>query len=94
MQRRVRRDGITGSLRAIAKRRRDDELALAANLHAKHALIPSLDDLSRAEGEAERLVAVHGRSVEHSTVVERPRVKHVHRVAVLRHRPRAHDEVP
>ena len=62
-QRGVRRYDAAGAARAIAELGRDDESALAANLHGGDALIPAGDDLMFAEGELERLVAVD-RAVE------------------------------
>ena len=46
--------------RAVAKRRGDDQRALAADLHRHHALIPALDHLADADRERERLPAVDG----------------------------------
>src|SRR3954447_20958385 len=57
-QRRVRRDHTAGAAAAIAERRRNDERALAADLHAGDALIPAGDHLAAAEHERERLVAI------------------------------------
>ena len=45
---------------AVAEVRRDDEPAAAADLHARHALVPAGDDLAGAERERERLAAVPG----------------------------------
>src|SRR5207249_7548174 len=54
----VGRDDAAGAARPVTECRRDDELALAADLHAGHALVPALDDHAGAELERERLVAV------------------------------------
>src|ERR1044071_2729263 len=62
-QRRVRRDDTAGAARAVAELGRDDEGALAAALHAGDTLVPALDDLAAAQGEAEGLAAVD-RAVE------------------------------
>ncbi len=69
MQRCVRRNR-THARRSVAKLRRDDEFALAADFHARHTEIPSLDYPPRAEHEAEWSVAMLRRSVKHRTVVE------------------------
>ncbi len=47
------------SVAAVAEVRRDDESALAADLHAGHALVPALDDSAGAERKGERLAVVH-----------------------------------
>src|SRR5450432_788041 len=60
-ERRVRRDRATGATRAVAERRRDDEHARAAFLHALNALVPAADDHAAAELELERIVAVLAR---------------------------------
>src|SRR5436305_13276360 len=60
---RVRRDVRAGAARAVAQRRRDDQLALAADLHPHHPLVPPLDDGVAAEDEHERLAAL-ARAVE------------------------------
>ena len=44
--------------RAIAQVGRDRQLALAADLHRRETLIPSLDYLARAKPKAERLTTV------------------------------------
>src|SRR4051794_12955928 len=62
-QRRVRRDHTAGAAAAVAERRRNDERALAADLHAGDPLIPAGDHLAAAEHERERLVAI-ARAVE------------------------------
>src|SRR5688572_13967492 len=61
-ERRVRRDEAAArAARAVAEVRRDRELALAADLHAGDALVPTGDDLARADGERERLAAIERR---------------------------------
>src|SRR5262249_35490301 len=67
---------------AVAEFRRDDELALAADLHPGDALVPALDDLAGAEVELERLAAVEA-AVELLAVLERGGVVHRHAVALL-----------
>src|SRR3978361_2178791 len=62
-QRGARRDVVAGAARAIAQIRRDDQRALAADMHGGDALVPALDHLALAEGEGERLVPVE-RAVE------------------------------
>src|SRR6516164_5835489 len=52
-----------GTARAVAELRWDDQRALAADLHAGHALVPTGDDLLGAERELEGLTAVE-RAVE------------------------------
>ena len=59
-QRRVRRDHAAGTARAVAELRRDDQRALAADLHRGDALVPAGDDTALADGEFERLVAIDG----------------------------------
>src|SRR5260370_32584547 len=54
----VRRDDAGRAPGAVAQSGRDDELALAADLHAGHALVPALDDPTGAELKGERLAAV------------------------------------
>src|SRR5579871_6635297 len=60
-QRRVRRNDAAGAARAIAERRRDDQRALAANLHGGDALVPAADHVAGADREREWLVAVDRR---------------------------------
>ena len=43
------------SISPVAKFGRDDQLPLAANLHAQHAHVPALDNLPGAQLELERL---------------------------------------
>src|SRR5262245_36943144 len=63
-QRRIRgNEPVLDVAAAVGERRRDHELALAADLHARHALLPALDHVAAAERERERLVAV-ARAVE------------------------------
>src|SRR6266700_1391793 len=62
-QRGIRRDDAARAARAIAELGRDDEGALAADLHGGDALIPTADDLTLADGKLERLTAVE-RTVE------------------------------
>src|SRR5882762_5985511 len=62
-QRRVRRDRAAGAAGAISELRRDDERPLAADLHAREALIPALNHLAGAEFEFEWVVAI-ARAVE------------------------------
>src|SRR3954469_17318487 len=60
-QRRVGRNHAARAARAVAKRRRDDEDARAAFLHALHAFVPAADDHAATELELERIVAVLAR---------------------------------
>src|SRR5258706_4917977 len=59
-QRRVRRDRAAGAAGAVSELRRDDERPLAADLHAREALIPALNHLAGAELELEWVVAIAG----------------------------------
>ncbi|MNT87246.1 hypothetical protein D3C72_2276370 [compost metagenome] len=54
---------------AIGQLRRDVEFALAADLHAHHALVPALDHTAGADDALERLAAFMGR-VENRTVFQ------------------------
>jgi hypothetical protein len=59
----ARRNDATGAARAIAQVRRNDQRALAADMHSGEAFIPALDDLALAEREGKRLAPVE-RAVE------------------------------
>src|SRR6266568_8312785 len=76
-QRRVGRDSAREAARAVAELGRDGELALAAHLHALHALVPALDDLAGAELELEGIAAILA-GVELLAVGEPARVVHGH----------------
>src|SRR6266446_6324168 len=91
-ERGARRNDVAGAAIAVAQVRGDDELALAAHLHGGHALVPALDDAALADGEGERLSAVH-RAVELLAALEPARVMHAHRFARLGPGARALDEV-
>src|SRR3569623_115473 len=71
----VRRDHAAGTARPVGQFRRDGELALAADLHAGHTLVPARDDLAHAELEIERIVAVDA-GVEFLAVGEPASVVH------------------
>src|SRR5262249_2943046 len=60
-QRRVWRDHPACAARAIAERGRNDECALAADLHRGDALVPAGDDLALTDRKLERFVAIDGR---------------------------------
>src|SRR5690242_14022241 len=60
-QRRIRRDDAAGAARAVAELGRDDQRALAADLHGGDAFIPSLDHHAAADLKLERLPAVDRR---------------------------------
>src|ERR1700712_3728558 len=60
-QRLVRTDHAAGAALAVGHRRRDRDLAPAADLHALDALVPALDDLALAEPELEGVATVPGR---------------------------------
>src|SRR6202035_5407839 len=57
-QRGVWRNDAAGAAGAIAELGRNDQRALAADLHGRDAFVPAGDDLVQADLELERLVAV------------------------------------
>src|ERR1022692_2509921 len=57
-QRGVRRNDAAGPAGAIAEGRRDDQRALAADLHAGDAFVPPLDHLALPEREGKRAPAI------------------------------------
>src|SRR4051812_18564605 len=57
-QRRIRRDDAGGAAGAVAELGRDDERALAADLHCGHAFIPARDDALHPDRKFERPAAV------------------------------------
>src|SRR6266404_962410 len=57
-QRRVRRNDAARPARAVAERRRNDQGALAADLHGGDAFIPAGDHLVLPDWKLERLVAI------------------------------------
>src|SRR6185437_10379562 len=62
-------NGTARATRAITKIRRDDQSALAANTHARHAHIPALDHLPAPQIKFERLPTIHA-GVEFGAVGE------------------------
>src|SRR6478672_3953929 len=58
---RIRRNDAAGPTRAVAERGRNDQRALAADIHRGDTLVPARDHLTLADLELERLVAVDGR---------------------------------
>ena len=68
-------------------------IAPAADLHARHALVPAGDDLALAERERERFFAFPRRVELFAALVEDAHVVDGHGVAGLRFRARAHDQV-
>src|SRR5215475_9302437 len=62
-ERRIRRDDAAGAARAVAELGRDDQRALAADLHAGDALVPAGDHATHADRKLERLLAID-RAVE------------------------------
>src|SRR5436190_13740730 len=86
-QRGVGRDHATGAARAIAERGRNDEGALAADLHGGDALVPAGNDPARADRELERLAAID-RAVEFlalgAVLIEPAGVVHHAGLALLR----------
>src|SRR5712671_6009833 len=87
-QRGARRDVAAGAARAIAQVRRNDQRALAADMHGGEAFVPALDDLALAEREGKRLAPVE-RAVELLALLaidEQPAgVIYRHGLAGLRH---------
>src|SRR5438105_7183469 len=61
---------------------RNDELALAAHLHRRHALVPALDHATTPEEKDQRLPSIM-RGVELLSALEPARVVHAHGVARL-----------
>mmetsp|Transcript_17659 Transcript_17659/g.41577 ORF Transcript_17659/g.41577 Transcript_17659/m.41577 type:complete len:92 (+) Transcript_17659:45-320(+) len=53
----IPRDHTPGAAGTIAKRRWDDQVALAANLHPIKPFVPAFDDLTGPEGELNGLAA-------------------------------------
>src|SRR4029450_10757778 len=74
------RDHPAGPALAVPQVSGDDELALAADLHRRHALVPAADHTAPADGELERLTAIE-RAVELRPVLEPPGVVHADRIA-------------
>src|SRR6202161_1402201 len=54
----VRRNDAAGAAAAVAELGRNDQRALAADLHGRDAFVPAGDDLMQADLELERLVAI------------------------------------
>src|SRR5439155_18716853 len=79
---RVRRNIPARSFFSVGELGRNDEFALAADLHADHALIPASDDLSITEDELERLLAIET-AIELGAVGEPTRVVHPDDVVFL-----------
>src|SRR5438876_5921744 len=61
---------------------RNDELALAAHLHRRHALVPALDHATTPEEKDQRLPSIM-RGVKLLSALEPARVVHAHGVARL-----------
>src|SRR5260370_1226042 len=78
----IGRDDAAGALFAVSQVGGNDELALAADLHAGHALVPTLDDAIGAELKRKRPAAIDA-AVELRAVFERAGVVHNDRVARL-----------
>ena len=96
-QRRVRRD-LPGAALRVAELRRDHQLALAADLHARDALVPALDHPARAQLKAERPIA-RARRVEHRAVGQVPGVVDLdvaalHRLGALADHVVGHRDLP
>jgi hypothetical protein len=78
----VRRDGASTAA-AVCPVGLDGQLALLAGAHVEQALVPALDDLALAHGEAQRLAAVV-RGVELAAVaLEGAAVVHLDTIAGL-----------
>ena len=86
-QRGVGRDHPAGAARAIAELGRDDQGALAADLHSGDPLVPAADDLPCPQAEGEGLAAVE-RAVEfgalRAIIVQPAGVMHADLVAFCR----------
>src|SRR5271155_3617812 len=67
-QRGARRDVGAGAARAVAQVRRNDQRALAADMHGGDAFVPALDDLALADREGKRFAPVE-RAVELLTLL-------------------------
>src|SRR5215831_15736280 len=91
-ERRIRRDHARVALRAIGEVRRNPQLALAPNLHPRHAFLPALDYVPRPDLELERLTA--DRAIKLLPVRQPARVVHEHGLPVLRGRAGALADVP
>lgn len=78
----VRRDRAS-TARAIGPIGLDGELPLLSRAHVKQTLVPALDDLALADGEAQGLAAAVG-SVEFGTVRQSSAVVNIDLVASLR----------
>mmetsp|Transcript_13277 Transcript_13277/g.24052 ORF Transcript_13277/g.24052 Transcript_13277/m.24052 type:complete len:208 (+) Transcript_13277:251-874(+) len=63
MQRRTTRDIITGTVLPVPQLRRNDQSSLGTQAQSHDALVPSRNDLSRADGDAEGLAAI-ARTIE------------------------------
>src|SRR4029079_10644598 len=59
-QRGVRRDDAASATRPVTERGRNDQRALAADVHRTDAFVPTRNHLALADLELERLVAVDG----------------------------------
>src|SRR6476469_4571933 len=59
-QRGVRGDDAASATRPVTERRRNDQRALAADVHRTDAFVPARNHLALADLELERLVAVDG----------------------------------
>src|SRR5258708_34060283 len=62
-QRGIWRDDAAGPAGPVTEFGRDDERALAADLHGRHTFIPAADDLTPADGELKWLATIE-RAVE------------------------------
>src|SRR6202035_1256061 len=60
-QRGVRRNDAAGAAAAVAELGRNDQRALAADLHGRDAFVPAANDLADADLERERLIAIDRR---------------------------------
>src|SRR5580693_1965045 len=78
----VGRDQPARALLAVAQRRRNEELALAAHAHAGESLVPALDHRADAELELERRAAVAA-GVELGAVLQPAGVMHLDHLAGL-----------
>src|SRR5437870_5125388 len=88
-QRRIGWNFRWGATRAISKIRRDDELALASDLHADETCVPTFYHLPAAQGEHERLCG----TVDGRAVGQRADIMHPHALALFRRGPSSDLEI-
>src|SRR5438552_152375 len=82
-ERRIGRDDVARTARAVAEFRRDCQFTPAAHLHAHHPFVPAFDDLADTDHELEWLAAIT-RTIELAAVRQRARVVYTDRLTGLR----------